>query len=141
MILLLFVAAFAIAQADDAPAWRLSSKPVRDAVRATVEGQLDAIRAGKFDEAYRFAASGIQRQFSPAVFAAMLRRGYPAVVAHRRFELGVVRDDRGGRAQVVCVVFDAKNAGKAFRYSLVAEEGRWRIAGVVADSAEPDRPL
>lgn len=141
MIFLLFVVALAVAGAGEAPALRLSPKPIRDAVRATVEGQLNAIRAGKFDEAYQFAASGVRRQFTSAVFAAMLRRGYPALVAHRRFEAGVVRDDRGAAAQVVYVVFDANDTGKAFRYSLVEEAGRWRIAGVVADVSGPDQSL
>lgn len=137
MIFLLFATAVAIVSADDASVWRLSPKPIRDAVRATVEGQLGAIRAEKFEEAYRFAASGIQRQFTPAVFAAMLRRGYPAIVAHQRFEAGVVHDDRAQRAEVVYMVFDAKERGKAFRYALVEEAGRWRIAGVVPESSEP----
>lgn len=141
IILLLLAAAVAWVRAEDAPALRLSPRPVRDAVRATVEGQLAAIRAGKWDDAYQFAAAAIQRQFPPPVFAAMLRRGYPALVGHRRFEAGVVRDDRARRAEVVYVVFDARDGAKAFRFSLIAEDGRWRITGVVADSAEPDKPL
>lgn len=133
----IWLAAVAPAQ-ERAEGWRLSPPPLRDAVRATVEGQLHALRARKFDDAYGLAASGIRRQFTAPVFAAMIRRGYPALLEHRRFESGVVRDDRQRHAQVIYTVFDSAGTAHTYRYRLVQEEGRWRIEGVVA--ATPDKP-
>lgn len=111
--------------------WRLSSKETRDVVRRTVEAQINALRAGKFAEAYEFAASGIRRQFTPPVFAAMLKRGYPAILDHRRFEAGMVRDDRDRRAQVVYTFIGARETEQRYRYTLVRENDRWLIEGVV----------
>jgi hypothetical protein len=122
--------------AQDRPTWRFSPKPVREAVQATVEGQLQALRAGKFDEAYTLAAQRLRRQFTPPVFAAMIRRGYPALLAHQRFEAGLVRDDRENHAQVTYTLFDARGDASHFRYTLVNEDGRWRIEGVVATAPE-----
>lgn len=117
--------------------WRLSPIDTRDAVRAAIEGQIAALRAGKFDAACEFAASGIRRQFKPAVFAAMLKRGYPVLLDHRRYEAGLVRDDREGRAQVVCTFIDARAAEHRLRYTLVIENGRWLIESVA--HAAPER--
>lgn len=115
-----------------AESWRLSPAETRDAVRAAVTGQLRALRAGKLDAAYEFAASGIRRQFTAPVFAAMLRRGFPALLEHRRFEAGLVRDDRERHAQVDFTVYDSADSAKDYRYTLVNENGRWLIEGVLA---------
>lgn len=131
-----WVATFALAQST-AETWRLSPQSTRDAVRGTVEAQIAALRAGKFVEAYDFAASGIRRQFTPPVFAAMLKRGYPAIIDHRRFEAGTVRDDRDRRAQVVYTFIDARDTERRYRYTLVRENDRWLIEGVMP--ALPDK--
>jgi hypothetical protein len=132
----LWLAAVTVAQ-ENSESWRFSPKPIRESVCATVEGQLLALRAGKFDEAYAFAAHRIRRQFTLPVFAAMIRRGYPAQLAHQRFEAGLVRDNRDRRAQVVYSLFDAGGGASHFRYELLHEEGRWRIESVVATT--PDK--
>ncbi len=132
------MAMFALAQ-PSAETWRLSPQATRDAVRETVEAQIGALRAGKFAEAYEFAASGIRRQFTPPVFAALLKRGYPAMLDHRRFEAGTVRDDRDRRAQVVYTFIDARDTERRYRYTLVRENDRWLIEGVVP--ARPDKQL
>ncbi|MBI2514021.1 MAG: DUF4864 domain-containing protein [Opitutae bacterium] len=126
---------------ERAESWRLSPAETRDAVRATVAAQLQALRAGKFDAAYALAASGIRRQFTAPGFAAMLRRGYPALLEHRRFEAGLVRGDRERHAQVTFTVYDAADTAKDYRYTLVNEDGRWLIEGVVAGRAEPSRGI
>lgn len=129
--------ATAVAASERGDVWRLSPIPVRDAVRATVEGQLRALRAEKFGEAYEFAASGIRRQFTAPVFAAMIRRGYPMLLRHRRFEAGLVRDDRERHAQVTYTLYDSAVEARYFRYTLVSENGRWLIEAVVA--ADPEK--
>ena len=97
---------------------------------------MQAFRAGKFDEAYTFAGSGIRRQFSPPVFAATIKRGYAPLMAQRKFEAGLVRDDRERHAQVIYTVSDARGRETSFRYLLVNEEGRWLIEGVTASGPE-----
>jgi ABC-type transporter MlaC component len=118
--------------ADGTRPWgRLSPREIREGVRATVEGQLGALRAGRFEVAYEYAARGLRRQFTPAVFAEMIRRGYPALLAHQRAELALVRDNEAGRAVVDVTVFDARERPTRYRYQLVQERGGWRIEGVI----------
>lgn len=129
---LLFVLLGALGlRAQEAEPARLSPREIREAVRAVVSGQLDALQAGRFDEAYAYAARGIRRQFPAPVFAEMLRRGYPALIGHSRRDLGLVRDDRAGRAYVDVTVFDTKDRAVRFRYQLVLERDAWRVEGVL----------
>ena len=112
---------------------RLSAKPVRDEVRAVVEGQLAALRAGDFAAAYAFAATGIRRQFDERVFALMIKRGYPALLHPDKTDVGVVRDIGAGSAQVTVTVTDRLNRGTVYTYLLVREKPGWRITGVVLE--------
>jgi hypothetical protein len=66
------------------PELRLSPKAIRDEVRAVVEGQLAAFRTGDFAAAHDFAATGIRQQFDVRWFTLLIRRGYPALLRHRR---------------------------------------------------------
>ncbi len=124
------------AQADDG--FRIAPRPVREAVRATVEDQLAAFRAGDFDRAYGLAARALRRQFRAEVFAEMIRRGYPSLPGHRRAEVGLVRDNRQGRARVEVAVTDARGRTERLLYQLVEEDAGWRVEGVVA--LPPARP-
>lgn len=119
------------------PEMRLSSKKVRDEVRAIVEGQLAALQAGKFEVAYGYAASGIKRQFDEQVFTLMIKRGYPALVRPGKVDPGLVRDDGKGSAQVVVTVTDQLNREITYRYLLVKEAVGWRISGVVPEPKPP----
>src|SRR5689334_16027304 len=56
------------------PEMHLSSKKVRDEVRAVVEAQLAALRIGDFATAYDFAARPLRRQFDERLFALMIKR-------------------------------------------------------------------
>lgn len=119
------------------PDMRLSSKKVRDEVRAVVEAQLAALRARDFAAAYDFAARAIRRQFDERVFALMIQRGYTPLLRSARTDLGVVRDDGEGVAQVSVTVFDAQNRSTVYRYWLVLEGEAWRISGVVLEQRPP----
>ena len=129
-LLFVLLGALGLRAQEAAPA-QLSAREVRDAVRTVVNAQLDALQQNRVEDAYAFAARGIRRQFPAPVFAAMIRRGYPALVAHARRDLGVVRDDRAGRAFVDVTVFDAKGRAARFRYQLVLERDAWRVEGVL----------
>jgi hypothetical protein len=119
------------------PEMRLSPKPVRDEVRAVVTAQLAALRSGDFAAAYDFAAQAVRRQFDERLFALMIRRGYPPLLKPGRSELGVVRDDGQGAAQVSVTVTDARNRSTVYRYWLVKERAGWRINGVVLEQRPP----
>jgi hypothetical protein len=119
------------------PELRLSPKKVRDEVRAVVEAQLAALRAGDFATAYDFAARGIKRQFDERLFAAMIRRGYAALLKPDQTDLGLVRDDGAGTAQVSVTVSDRQHRRTIYRYWLVQEDDVWRISGVMLEQQPP----
>ena len=119
------------------PEMRLSPKKVRDEVKAVVESQLAALRQGEVETAYRFAAEGIRRQFDARVFGLMLKRGYAPLLRHTKADVGIVRDDGDGAAQVAVTVTDRVNRSTAYRYWLVQEEEGWRISGVVLEQKPP----
>jgi len=119
------------------PEMRLSPKKVRDEVRAVVEAQLAALQAGDFATAYDFAARGIKRQFDERLFAAMIRRGYGTLLKPDKTDLGVVRDDGEGTAQVSVTATDGLKHSTLYRYWLVKEDEVWRISGVVLEQRPP----
>ena len=116
---------------------RLSPKKVRDEVRAVVEVQLAALQAGDFATAYDFAAGGIRRQFDERLFTVMIKRGYAPLLRPDKADLGVVRDDGGGTAQIGVTVTDRQNRSTIYRYWLVKEGDAWRISGVVLEQRPP----
>jgi hypothetical protein len=119
------------------PEMRLSPKQVRDEVRAVVEAQLAALRAGDFATAYDFAARGIKRQFDAQLFAAMIRRGYAALLKPDQTDLGVVRDNGAGTAQISVTATDRQKRSTIYRYWLVKEDDVWRISGVMLEQRPP----
>lgn len=133
-LILLGMASGAKAQEPEA---RISSKKVREEVRAVVEGQLTALRKGDLAAAYAFAASGIKRQFDVRLFGLLLKRGYAPLLRHEKSDLGVVRDDGAGTAQVTVTVIDRLNRRTVYLYWLVKEEAGWRISGVVPEQKPP----
>ncbi|MCM2273872.1 MAG: DUF4864 domain-containing protein [Candidatus Didemnitutus sp.] len=135
----LFALAATAAERPAESQWRLSDRAVREAVRATVSAQLAALQREDLAAAYAWAAEGIRRQFTEPVFAAMIRRGYPALLRHEAAELGVVRDSGDGRASVVATVRPERGPSVRYRYLLQREKGRWRVAGVFLDERPPER--
>lgn len=101
------------------------------AVRATIEGQLQAFRNGDAEAAYAFAAPSIRRLFpTPERFIRMVQRGYapvyegtaPVFLRSRALEDGrfaqeVGFTDRAGRSWTAL-------------YTLARQpDGTWRITG------------
>lgn len=123
-----------LASAAPSDEWRRSPKPIRDAVRASVEAQLTALKEGNFAQAYEYASLAVREKFSPALFAAMIRRGYPALVRHASADLGSVRDDGRHRARASVTVFDRLNRATNYRYLLIEEDEGWRIDGVIEET-------
>ncbi|HEY0863239.1 MAG TPA: DUF4864 domain-containing protein [Lacunisphaera sp.] len=119
------------------PEMRLSPKKVRDEVRAVVEAQLAALQAGDFAAAYDLAARGIRRQFDERLFTLMIKRGYTPLLRPDQVDLGVVRDDGAGTAQIGVTVTNRQNRSTVYRYWLVKEGDAWRINGVVLEQRPP----
>ncbi len=119
------------------PEMRLSPKKVRDEVRAVVEAQLAALQAGDFAAAYELAARGIRRQFDERLFTVMIKRGYAPLLRPDQTDLGVVRDDGEGTAQIGVTVSDRQNRSTVYRYWLVKEGDARRITGAVLQQRAP----
>jgi len=134
--LFLLVALVAGARAEETD-MRLSTKKVRDEVKAVVEGQLAALQAGDFATAYGFAARGLKAQFDVRVFTLMLKRGYAPLLKRGSSDIGLVRDNGQGAAQVAVTVVDGLQRSTAYRYWLVLETEGWRITGVVLEQKPP----
>lgn len=115
------------------PEFRLSPKKIRDEVRAVVETQLAALRAGDFAAAYELAAVGIKEQFDVRLFAALMRRGYPTLLQAKEAELGIVRDRGGKLAQITVSMLDRQKRTIVYNYWLVEEAKGWRVNGVVLE--------
>lgn len=128
-----------LALAAPAGEWRPSPREIREPVQAVVDAQLAAFQRGDFPAAHAWACAALQLQFPPELFAAMIRRGYPGLLRHRRADLGIVRDNRQGRAQVEVEVTPAQGDVQYYRYWLVREDGAWRVEGVVVVPAPADR--
>lgn len=137
IILLFCLAGLAATLRAAEPSMRLSQKQVRDEVKTVVEAQLAALKEGDFPTAYGFAARGIKTQFDLRVFALMLKRGYAPLLRHESADIGLVRDDGEGAAQVEVTVVDGLQRATAYRYWLVREEAGWRITGVVLEQKPP----
>lgn len=125
------------AEPADIAASRPAVRETRDAVRAVVGAQLQALREGEFEPAYALAAEGIRRQFRLPVWVEMIRRGYAPLLRHDRVEFGVMRPQGDDRASLPVVVFDPADRATRYRYDLVRERGGWRVAGVVAEREAP----
>ena len=90
-----------------------------------------------FKHAYALASAGIKAQFDERLFAALIRRGYPALLRAGDADLGVVRDQDGEQAQVTVAVTDRQQRSMVYLFSLVKEDAGWRINGVVLEQKPP----
>lgn len=100
------------------------------AIRAVVQGQLDAIAQNDGAKAFSYASPGIRTQFGiPEVFMAMVREGYsvmlhpasvsflaPAIEADRTIQHVRMTDD-GGRVWLARYVMEKQKSGA------------WRVGG------------
>ncbi len=94
-----------------------------------VECQIAAFRADNFPGAYRYVASAVQQRFTLTQFKSMIRREYGTITQPRRVEFGFVKV-HGGDALVQVFFFDEDGMNHPFLYTLVAEDGDWKISGV-----------
>lgn len=101
-------------------------------IKATITGQMKALKVGDAVTAYSFAAPEIKRLFpTPERFISMVRKGYEPVthaVSPRFLRQRAMQD--GGVAQEVIFSDDAGQPWRAL-YTLEEQaDGSWRITGV-----------
>jgi hypothetical protein len=100
------------------------------AIRAVVQGQLDAFASDDGAKAFSYAAPGIHAQFgSPEVFMAMVREGYAVVYRPASVQFLPARVERGAIFQGVRMI-DAEGGVWIVHYTMERQKnGTWRIAG------------
>lgn len=108
---------------------RVSPAEVRREVVAVIEGQLQALRERRVDDAYALASTPFRAQRTRDQFAGLVRQGYPEIWASTRAESGSVRDD--GRRATAAVRVYSQAGDVDYDYALVREPAGWRIHGVV----------
>src|SRR3954464_4482266 len=96
---------------------------------AVVNHQIEAFRADDFRSAYRWAATGVQHKFTLPQFEMMIRRDYGEMANGRGVEFGAVKAE-GDTALVQVFFFAEGGSVRVFLYSLIAEDGTWKIGGV-----------
>jgi len=110
----------------------------RTAVRATIEGQLEAFRAGDAEAAYGFAAPYVKRMFpTPERFIRMVQRGYAPV--YEGNAPAFLRSEDVGDGTFAQEVGFTDSAGQSWTalYTLTRQsDGSWRISGCYLRKAD-----
>lgn len=99
-------------------------------IRDTIDAQIEALRQGDFAGAFGYASAGIHRQFGTVEnFEAMLKGGYPMVIAPRERFYMQQRREASRRVQPVQMEDDA---GQLFtlEYLMVNTPAGWKIDAV-----------
>lgn len=117
-----------------------SSPPPASEVYAVVNRQIAAFRSRDFPGAYRYAASGVQQKFTLPQFERMIRRNYPGLAGADRIEFGAVRV-HGASATVQVFFINGSTTARSFIYTLIAEDGAWKIDGAEEVRVQPARTL
>ncbi len=109
----------------------------QSAFESIISRQIEAFRAGDGATAFSFASPSLQRLFqTPDNFIAMVKRGYMAVYAPRRFSFPGTQTDAQGRPVQLVEVVDADGRVWTARYTFEQQpDGSWRIASVTLEKA------
>ena len=113
--------------------------PTAHELFVVVNDQLAAFRADDFSSAYRQASTSVQQKFTLSQFEAMVRRNYLEMAHAQRVEFGSVRV-ADSTAVMEVFFFASDGSARVFVYSLISEDGGWKIGGVEELSrSQPDR--
>ncbi len=96
---------------------------------AVLSEQLAAFRAADYPGAYRSAASGLQQRFTQSQFEAMIRQSYAEFATAHRIEFGSVQV-QSHTAFVQVFIFADEGSVRVLLYTLLAEDGAWKIGDV-----------
>jgi hypothetical protein len=104
------------------------------AIRAVVQGQLDAFRRDDQEAAFGFASPTIQDVFrTPEGFMAMVRQGYAPVYRPRQVLFQDIVTFRGQPTQRVYLVGPDGRAVIAYYLMERQPDGTWRIDGCILE--------
>lgn len=100
------------------------------AIRAVVQGQLDAIAQNDGVKAFSYASPGIRAQFGiPEIFMAMVREGYAAMLHPASVRFLPPAIEAGQTIQLVRMTDDDGRVWLA-RYVMEKQKsGAWRVGG------------
>ena len=116
--------AAALAQAVELP------EADRQAIRRTIENQLEAFRRDDGAAAFSYASPEIQRQFrTPEAFRHMVRHGYPQVYRAAEVDFRDLVTAEGAPMQAVLVVGPDGGTAMALYRMQKQPDGSWRIDG------------
>ncbi|MEP6809311.1 MAG: DUF4864 domain-containing protein [Chthoniobacterales bacterium] len=113
--------------------------PLPHELFAAVNDQLAAFRADDFSSAYRQASTGVQHKFTLPQFEAMIRREYSEMASATRVEFGSSRME-DNTAVVQVFFFTGNSSVRVFLFSLIAEDGGWKVGGVEETGRSRPRP-
>jgi hypothetical protein len=125
-----------------APASAFAEEPSaadKTALRAVVQGQLDAFQHDDGVAAYSFAAPGIQAIFkTPDAFIGMVRQAYPPIYRPRSVAYGQILDSPLGIVQKVFVTGPDGTSWVALYRFEKQKDGSWKISAcqLLKDTAE-----
>ena len=107
-----------------------TAEPPNPPIRATIQGQIDAMAAGDFAAAFAFASPNIKGMLGTADrFEMMVRQGYPMVVAPREVRMLELRTVAGNLWQRVLMV-DGAGATHLLDYMMIETPEGWQINAV-----------
>lgn len=119
--------------------WALA-QPVaaqEEAIRGTIQSQLEAFLADDFATAFTFASPNIKRLFgTPERFGLMVREGYPMVWRPGEVRYLELEGQGGVRSQKV-VITDAAGVPHVLDYQMIETTEGWQINGVRILQAPP----
>ena len=109
----------------------------RTAIRAVIQGQVDAFRRDDGAGAFGYASPAIRGMFgSPDLFMDMVRQGYQPVYRPRAFDFREIVTLNGEPTQKVDVVGPDGRAVTAFYPMTRLPDGSWRINGCYLQARE-----
>ena len=111
----------------------------RDAIEATISGQIEAFRRDDGAAAFAYAAPRIQAQFGDAdTFMAMVRGGYAAVYRPQHLRFLALRTNGDEPTQEVLIIGPDGLPYFALYMMERQADGSWRIGGVALVRAEDE---
>jgi hypothetical protein len=109
----------------------------RDAIRSTIESQVEAFRRDDGEAAFGYASPTIRRLFgTPDIFMEMVRQGYQPVYRPRVFDFAEIVLLHGQVTQKVKVVGPDGRPVTAYYPMTQLPDGTWRIDGCYLEAPE-----
>jgi len=106
-----------------------------DAIRGTIQSQIDAFLADDFATAFTFASPAIKGMFgNPDNFGMMVRQGYPMVWRPSDLRFLDLREMAGRHYQRVQIV-DREGVPYIAEYEMIETAEGWQINGVRIERA------